>query len=508
MQLGSLIVDPLKPTKPLSGRPSQLAIETVIQTSHTLSRSSGSSTSTGISANLLSLIGTNVGTSKGGGTTHSFAVEVLETRYLRDEPQDDDSDLLARLQEPRNDVRTFTVQVPAYTNDHGHDPIQLPHSINPNACKSFLCSTCRNEQASLPCPAWIFSNNSNVHVAKDRSWFGDDYIPFQSSITHAFLGGTVQVVGVGTVNLPTKVSLKKTGPRSHATVCLKQVLHVPTVICNIIGNPIMDDHNVTMGGDDGHIYNIAQNRPVAFFKPGARFFEVRLSGPPVGPKVGPSPFDESMNYMINATWPDSERDRFAALGGMSSSGALPAPALTEMEKSWLKAHFESEFKFLQAHGLNIYKEEDRDEGRTILRTIMSADEDELSSEDEFEMMSPGVGLANAYFSNSELKWINSSYGNSVNFMLSFGLKVYKDDDCREAQAIARAMMNKGDDDECMEDNESHEDGDDSDVSSTTGAAAKSFLLSQMAGSGVPYEDGEKAKEILQSRRAPRDSRNA
>ena len=43
----------------------------------------------------------------------------------------------------------------------------------------------------------------------------------------------------------------------------------------------------------------------------------------------------------------------------------------------MKTHFGSEFKFLLLYNLKIYNEEDRQEGRAILRALMSDVEDEI-----------------------------------------------------------------------------------------------------------------------------------
>jgi hypothetical protein len=198
-------------------------------------------------------------------------------------------------------------------------------------------------------------------------------------------GNTIEVVGIGTVELPTKISPTKTGPSSHGILRLEKVLHAPSILCNIIGNPILDDYEVltsfskSPSGTAGSITNLSDGRPVAYFKPmirGVRFWEVRLSGPPVGPKVGPSPFDSSVAYVLHALWPDSERQRFAALQASRQTRATASGPLTSAEKAWLKTYYGNEFKFLRDHGLSIFKDEDREEGRTILRAIMSNDDDE------------------------------------------------------------------------------------------------------------------------------------
>lgn len=43
------------------------------------------------------------------------------------------------------------------------------------------------------------------------------------------------------------------------------------------------------------------------------------------------------------------------------------------------------------------------------------------------------------FDEESLEWIEKNYGNSMNFMYSYGLKFYDNNDCREAQNIAHVM---------------------------------------------------------------------
>lgn len=120
-----------------------------------------------------------------------------------------------------------------------------------------------------------------------------------------------------------------------------------------------------------------------------RLFTVKLSGPPVGPKVGPSVFKENMLYSVSVTWPESERqrwndfkaqrDRLTKRMRIDSDLILDPPkeksemALDDNEKKWLKENFGGEYRFMQMHGLKIYDEEDRREGRAILRGFMAVD---------------------------------------------------------------------------------------------------------------------------------------
>ena len=58
----------------------------------------------------------------------------------------------------------------------------------------------------------------------------------------------------------------------------------------------------------------------------------------------------------------------------AAAGSLPPSApLTGEEKAWLNLHWGGEFHFLQAHTMSIYKEDDREEGRAIVRAMMPHD---------------------------------------------------------------------------------------------------------------------------------------
>jgi hypothetical protein len=150
-----------------------------------------------------------------------------------------------------------------------------------------------------------------------------------------------------------------------------------------------------------------------------------------------------------------------------------APYSTD-EKAWLKKNYGGEYRFLRTLGLSIYKEEDRTEGRSIVRSWMAEDdgepkgnglreqvvsrnerghdnedkqEGENDNEDDLEYNiedeledDPMCHLADSYFSSAELKWIQKHYQFSSKFMLSYGLKPFEHADCDEATPIVRAML--------------------------------------------------------------------
>ncbi|CAG7558039.1 unnamed protein product [Fusarium equiseti] len=307
---------------------------------------------------------------------------------------------------------------------------------------------------SLPCPSWVWSNNSNVHAAKDRSWFGADYTTLDS-VAGSMTGETrAPVVGIGTVELPVKRSPTATGPRSHGILRLRNVLHVPTLICNIIGSPILDEYTIHTDFNDKDTKGTIKDkhgRNAAYFDSRLKLFQVRLSGPPVGPRVGPAPLEVSKLYVINVLWADDEREKWEELRASKALQQAEAGPLTTEEKQWLKNHWGNEFKFLMSHGLNINKEDDREEGRSILRAIMADSDDDDSDDSDVGLGysnddRPEVQLAESYFDADELKFINKHYGDSLTFMITFGLKFYKAEDCEEARSIVGSLMHPESDD--------------------------------------------------------------
>ncbi|KID81236.1 hypothetical protein MGU_11388 [Metarhizium guizhouense ARSEF 977] len=101
IQLGVLLADPLKPTKPLSTPSSPPEFDSIVQTSYAISRTSDNAVNTGVHATFLSFAGASVNSANNFNVIQSFDINTLETRRLKSEPQDDDEDLLACLQEPK-----------------------------------------------------------------------------------------------------------------------------------------------------------------------------------------------------------------------------------------------------------------------------------------------------------------------------------------------------------------------------------------------------------------------
>ncbi|EHK42130.1 uncharacterized protein TrAtP1_011804 [Trichoderma atroviride] len=310
-------------------------------------------------------------------------------------------------------------------------------------------------------PDWIFSNNSNVHVCNDRKWF-TELTTFPSTALGPLASQGVPVSGVGVVNLPVKRSPDSRGPDAHHVLRLTDVLYMPSSVCNIVGSPIFEiAAQVSLGATENSMggMNDASGKPVAYFSPHSERNCLRLSGPPVGPRLGPSKFKPDTAYWLTIKWPASERARWEAHGQQTKADTekhqwVGEQPYTTEEKQWLKKHYGGEFKFLMAYELSIYNEEDRAEGRAIMRTLardddstddndeddeMEAADEEEDEEDEEDSDLEGH-LADYHFNEEELDWIKKHYGNSANFMISYGFKFYDDQDCAAARGLVKDFL--------------------------------------------------------------------
>ncbi|KAL7816107.1 hypothetical protein V8C44DRAFT_323995 [Trichoderma aethiopicum] len=317
-------------------------------------------------------------------------------------------------------------------------------------------------------PDWVFSNCSNVHTCNDKKWF-TEFTPFSSFVKPATFGDyEVPVEGIGAVNLPVKRGPNVRGPQAHHIIRLTNVLYVPSSVCNTVGMPIFHSgvaatYSVHGGSNSKGSLEDRNGSPVAYFSPNARLLSLRLSGPPIGPRLAPSKFDSNALYSVSLTWPPEERGRWEARVRQSEIDDekdqwIGDQPYTAAEKAFLKKFYGNEFKFLTLYELSIYDEEDRAEGRAIARSLMRADagyddddevdgrhqenkdedegeEDEEEDENDFERH-----LADHHFDARQLDWIEENYRDSATFMYSFGLKFYDDDDCQEAKAILRSFM--------------------------------------------------------------------
>ncbi|KAF2276277.1 uncharacterized protein EI97DRAFT_501528 [Westerdykella ornata] len=312
---------------------------------------------------------------------------------------------------------------------------------------------------------WVMSTSSNAHLSSDRRWF-TTYTPFKSfGCSHYPWLTKLPVVGLGTVLLPVKLSPTRSGPDAHGKLELQDVLHCPTATCNVVGLPA-SAHNwrISCGDPTGRTkgkITDRQGKNLAYFDPKRKNTEIKLSGPPVGPVVGPSVLDDpNMCSIINVLWDPSEQARWhrykrlyvqptlnaksteTVLKGNAAERSRASAPYTKKEKQWLRRHFRSEWRFLGLYGMTIYKKEDRKKGRAVLRRVMagelpirregldkcgsdsddpqsveSEDDEEDEDENESDTDSDG-GTSDDSFDEDCLAWLEKHYSYLVINQLS------------------------------------------------------------------------------------------
>lgn len=176
----------------------------------------------------------------------------------------------------------------------------------------------------------------------------------------------IEVLGVGDVELDVQTYPDGTGPCSYRTIVLRDVLYVPTGKCNILGRPILKDFEVVTKSFTGQLTD----------KNGEPAGLIDFPGLPRLRLVGMSGIDtciwDQTKYTINAVWSDAERAIYQARQDLEAS---TLPPLTQEERAWLGRHYHgNEWKFLQSYLLDLTNDEERAQGRAILRSLMEQDE--------------------------------------------------------------------------------------------------------------------------------------
>ncbi|KAH6641335.1 hypothetical protein F5144DRAFT_465693, partial [Chaetomium tenue] len=136
---------------------------------------------------------------------------------------------------------------------------------------------------------WVLASGSNVHVARDRAWFST------YTATSYVMTSPLEALGIGDVHLPVKPFPKRSGPRAYGSLHLRNVLHMPTSVCNIVGNPGTGDYSDIVlaglgGGGKDAVITAQDGRRLGYFV-SRHLWVLKLSGPPIGPIVGPFMFE-------------------------------------------------------------------------------------------------------------------------------------------------------------------------------------------------------------------------
>lgn len=158
---------------------------------------------------------------------------------------------------------------------------------------------------------WVWSSDANVHVANHRDWF-TSFTPLFSAVTSR--GEMYPVEGMGDVSLDVR---RMIGPAAKAaknkamvntTIILHDVLYVPTMRCNILGQPLRKEYDVSIGVDK-LLMDKNTGRGVGLLeRNGAGLTKVILKGQ----AKGQSSFTKDEDgEVITATWSDEARKECA-----------------------------------------------------------------------------------------------------------------------------------------------------------------------------------------------------
>ncbi|KAL2260049.1 hypothetical protein VTK26DRAFT_6078 [Humicola hyalothermophila] len=229
------------------------------------------------------------------------------------------------------------------------------------------------------CPDWVLASGSNVHVARNRAWFFHVYVvPDLRDLTYH-----VEPAGSSRHwrrSPPSQTVPEALWPRSsrHASSTERP----PRAYLRALDTAAKTRQLPHRMADGSDTLSIAASG----FLSSVGLLSALLLALPC--------WSQGTSYVINAYWPDSEHQRWASalagrLGldhstnrevsdggkGKDKAEAAPSAPYTEEEKGWLKREWGGKFKFLTAHGLSIYKDKDRNEGRRMARAVIKVDED-------------------------------------------------------------------------------------------------------------------------------------
>ncbi|KAK3628713.1 hypothetical protein LTR56_015674 [Elasticomyces elasticus] len=157
---------------------------------------------------------------------------------------------------------------------------------------------------------WIWSSTSNVHVANHRDWF-TTFTPFSSTITDRS-GTSHAIEGIGDVTLEVRrmigaaAKAAKNKAMVNSTIVLHDVLYVPAFVCNVLGEPVRQDYDVSIGVDK-LLTDKNTGRGVGLLERNeAGLTKMILKGQ----AKGSSSISKDESGETSATWSDGERKKW------------------------------------------------------------------------------------------------------------------------------------------------------------------------------------------------------
>lgn len=156
--------------------------------------------------------------------------------------------------------------------------------------------------------------------------------------------------------------------KKENVLTLDDVLYCPTAFCNVLGLDFLEKYNPhelsyspndidepcnLKGADGSYVGMIKWNRRPKLLK-------LLLA-----PEPSRTSLDSNGSYAFTVSWSQEERQRW-------NNYIYGISPLTTDEKQWLKqSEHGDEWHFLANHGLKLLKDEQRQEGRALLRQLLS-----------------------------------------------------------------------------------------------------------------------------------------
>jgi hypothetical protein len=154
---------------------------------------------------------------------------------------------------------------------------------------------------------WVWNGDSNVNVSNSQQWF-TSFTPAQSWMQSAD-GSVHPVQGIGSVKL--RLRMDKHDPSRVSTIVLNEVLYVPSLPCNIIGPPLLQDYVVSLGWP--YCIMTKEGEHLGIFNEDPKL-HLWLDGR----EIGQSSLKELGGYVIvGARWADEERARWEEYKGQT-----------------------------------------------------------------------------------------------------------------------------------------------------------------------------------------------
>ena len=129
------------------------------------------------------------------------------------------------------------------------------------------------------------------------------------------------------------------------------------------------------------------------------------------------------------------------------SASLP---YTTTEQEWINTHWHSESLFLDIYGLDDRKENDREEGRRILRALLEQEKKMIEYNEKCAEVQDFFDTVPYY--DHEREWLRTQWGGEVEFLRAHNLDWNKPGDEYRGRRLVRMLLR-------LEEEEEHEEED-------------------------------------------------